>query len=292
MAARSDCHTLVGDVLCVQAELGVCQPGTRQWPRHMQHEVQQQAAAVNSMMSDFFQHWQQHVQQQTAATSIAEQQWSAYYQWRLAARIFRVWRNQALDGVLIAEMLEEQANDFARLWSLRRCFSAWRHRWGGLCCRFSFDAWFVLSGTHVVLGTLHSSTTMLSLNCAWICRFLPEARARALLKEVNNAAAESFAAQRTKRLLGHCVAGWTAAVVVGKSARCAAQQQLQKVWLQSVLHNWRATARTSRDLKREILAAWHQEVLQRQVSLHYSLYSRYLIHTCHSLACLHAVAVP
>lgn len=93
-------------------------------------------------------------------------------------------------------------------------------------------------------------------------------RAHALLKDANSAAADAFAAARAQRLLGHCLTGWTAAVIVGQSARSAAQQLLQRVWLQVLTADWRDTVGSSRELKSWAWISWKQAVLQQQVCPH------------------------
>lgn len=120
--------------------------------------------------------------------------------------------------------------------------------------------------TRVANGIVHACGYASQLCCLLRPphRFMSAARAHALLKDANNASADAFAAARTQRLLGHCLAGWTAAVVVGQSARSAAEELLQRVWMQLMVADWRTTTVCSRGFKAAVMVAWREAVLQQQ----------------------------
>jgi uncharacterized membrane protein YbaN (DUF454 family) len=79
------------------------------------------------------------------------------------------------------------------------------------------------------------------------------------------AAADVFAAARQQRLKGHCLAGWTAAVIVGMSARSAAVQLLQTVWQQQLLQDWKEVAAICKQVKATTLSAWREVAAAAQV---------------------------
>jgi hypothetical protein len=97
---------------------------------------------------------------------------------------------------------------------------------------------------------------------AWTARCIAR---RKLRQAANTAAAASFAAARQQRLLSHCWSGWSAAVVVGSSARSAATELLQRVLQRHVLRDWRLVALADRALKQEVLRAWGSQVQEQQV---------------------------
>lgn len=97
------------------------------------------------------------------------------------------------------------------------------------------------------------------------CSFVPACRAQHLLDDAADAAATDFAAQRMQRLLAHCLAGWTAAVLVRGSARAAACQLLERVWAGQLLADWRLAAQLSRPAKAQLLAAWRDAAAEQRV---------------------------
>ncbi|WIA31312.1 hypothetical protein OEZ86_002214 [Tetradesmus obliquus] len=94
--------------------------------------------------------------------------------------------------------------------------------------------------------------------------FVPACRAQHLLDDAADAAATDFAAQRMQRLLAHCLAGWTAAVLVRGSARAAACQLLERVWAGQLLADWRLAAQLSRPAKAQLLAAWRDAAAEQR----------------------------
>jgi hypothetical protein len=101
---------------------------------------------------------------------------------------------------------------------------------------------------------------------ALCCSYVPACRAQHLLDDAADAAADDFAAQRMQRLLAHCLAGWTAAVLVRGSARAAACQLLQRVWAGQLLADWRAAVQLERPAKAQLLAAWKEVAAEQRVS--------------------------
>jgi hypothetical protein len=97
------------------------------------------------------------------------------------------------------------------------------------------------------------------------CSYVPACRVQHLLDDAAAAAADDFAAQRMQRLLAHCLAGWTAAVLVRGSARAAACQLLQWVWAGQLLADWRAAVQLGRPAKAQLLAAWREAAAMQQV---------------------------
>jgi hypothetical protein len=97
---------------------------------------------------------------------------------------------------------------------------------------------------------------------AWTARCVARRKQR---QAANTAAAASFAAARQQRLLSHCWSGWSAAVVVGSSARSAATQLLERVLQRQVLRDWRLVALSDRAQKQEVLRAWGSQVQEQQV---------------------------
>eukprot|EP00775_Hariotina_reticulata_P012486 gene12486-12620_t len=83
--------------------------------------------------------------------------------------------------------------------------------------------------------------------------------------EADLAAADVFAAARQQRLLSHCVAGWTAAVVVGGSARSAAVQLLQAVWQQQLLQDWKEVAAACQQIRSGTFTAWREATVEAKV---------------------------
>jgi hypothetical protein len=105
---------------------------------------------------------------------------------------------------------------------------------------------------------------------SWSRRCSDYARSKHLLREANRASADAFAATRQQRLLSHCWSGWTAAVVVGSSARSAAIQLLQRAVKRQLLTDWRLLALADRGTKQEVMRAWSAQVQEHQVR-HYCL---------------------
>ncbi|KAF8057761.1 CSC1-like protein [Scenedesmus sp. PABB004] len=104
---------------------------------------------------------------------------------------------------------------------------------------------------------------------AWLS-YVPAARAEALLEDAAEASADAFAAARHQRLAAHCIAGWTATVLVRGSARAAAASLLQRAWLRGLLAAWAVAARVGRakeaaadELARHVLVhhAWRGWVM-------------------------------
>jgi hypothetical protein len=100
------------------------------------------------------------------------------------------------------------------------------------------------------------------IHARFCCSYVPTCRAQHLLDD----AADDFAAQRMQRLLAHCLAGWTAAVLVRCSARAAACQLLQRVWAGQLLADWRAVVKLGRPAKVQLLAAWREAAAEQRVS--------------------------
>jgi len=100
---------------------------------------------------------------------------------------------------------------------------------------------------------------------AWSRSCTASQQARQLLQDASAASADTFAAARKHRLLSHCWAGWTAAVLVGSSARSAATQLLQRVVQREVLLDWQQLVLTDRTMKQQVLRAWNSQVQQQQV---------------------------
>jgi hypothetical protein len=101
---------------------------------------------------------------------------------------------------------------------------------------------------------------------AWWHWYVPACRAR-LLADAATASADAFAAARQQRLLSHCWSGWTAGVLVGASARCAAVELLQRAVQRQVLYDWRAAAAGARAGRQEVVAAWRTATQLQQVRL-------------------------
>jgi hypothetical protein len=102
--------------------------------------------------------------------------------------------------------------------------------------------------------------------CWWHC-YVPACRARLLLADAAVAAADTFVAARQQRLVSHCWSGWTAAVVVGTSARSAAMGLLRRAHKRQLLRDWRAAACSRRQQRRSVLAEWRAAVQEEQVGV-------------------------
>jgi hypothetical protein len=159
----------------------------------------------------------------------AQQQWAAACKRRLMAVAFRGWRQQ----LAARQQRQEQQQQQEQLAS-------------GFANRLRLQ----------LLSKILRS---------WRYDFVPAAAADRLMLESTLAAADVFAAARQQRLKGHCLAGWTAAVIVGMSARSAAVQLLQTVWQQQLLQDWKEVAAICKQVKATTLSAWREVAAAAQV---------------------------